>query len=75
MSSNKTPASPQDEFPILRTEEEEEEEASGSDRNKLDPDLLSTLCTEEEEEEVVLMATINPARTTGNTNPELHLVS
>lgn len=71
MSNNKTPASPKDEFPILRTDEEEE--ASGSDRNKLDPDLLFPLCTEEEE--VVLMATINPTRTTGNTNPELHLVS
>lgn len=63
-------ASLQEEFPILsRTEE-----ASESEDGEKEPDLFP-LCVELEKDEVVLMATIKPARTTGSTNPVLHLVS
>lgn len=64
----KTPARPQEELPILNADEGSED---GNDEADLAP-----LCEAElDDDEVVLMATINPARTTGRTNPELHFVS
>lgn len=58
----KTPASPQDELPILSTHEgsgEGKNEPDCADGNELEPD-----------DEVVLMAIISPARTIGRTNPD-----
>lgn len=60
----KIPASPQEELPILSTVD-----SSGD----VDTDFLLPLCIELYE--VVLMATINPASTTGRTKPELHPTS
>ena len=61
MSITRTPASPQDELPILNTHEGSE------DGNTMD---------DEDDDDVVLMAIIRPASTTGRTKPELfHLVS
>lgn len=54
----KTPASPQEELPILSTHE-------GSGHGSNDEE-------EDEEEEVVLMAIMRPARSIGRTKPELH---
>ena len=59
----KTPASPQEELPILSTHE-----GSGEGMNEPEDD--------EEDDETVLMAIISPARTIGRTNPELvHFIS
>lgn len=66
-SMSKTPASPQDELPILSTHEgsgEGKNEPDCADDNELEPD-----------DEVVLMAIISPARTIGRTNPEPKIVS
>lgn len=64
----KMPASPQEELPILSTDEGSEDGSNGAD-------LVPVCEVEVDDDEVVLMATINPATTTGNTNPELHFVS
>lgn len=63
ISMIKIPASPHEEFPILSNVN-----SSGDGET----DALLPLFTELDE--VVLMATINPASTTGRTKPELHLV-
>lgn len=64
MSMINIPASPHEELPILNTDEE-------SGDRKTD-DARVTLWTDE----AVLMATISPTSTAGNTSPpELHLVS
>ncbi|KAM7471865.1 hypothetical protein LguiA_010048 [Lonicera macranthoides] len=65
----KTPASPQDELPILSTHDDPSPDFVQSRPLFISPLTCIVL---EEEEEVVLMATISPPRTIGNTNPELH---
>lgn len=61
----KTPASPQDEPPILNTDE-------GSD-DKIQ--LRSRVIDENVGDEVVLIAIMRPAKTIGRTKPEFHLMS
>lgn len=63
-SITKTPARPQEELPILST-------AEGCGDAKIE-DVLALPRTDDDEE-VLLIATINPASRTGNT--QLHLVS
>lgn len=64
ISITKMPASPQDELPILNTQE-------GSGEGIIE--ALAPPCAEADE--VVLIAIISPARTIGRTKPELHFVS
>ncbi|KAF2323623.1 hypothetical protein GH714_036364 [Hevea brasiliensis] len=63
MSITRIPASPQDELPILSTQEGSEEGVN---------EALPPFWTDDVD--VVLMAIISPARTIGRTNPELHFV-
>ncbi|KAF5452944.1 hypothetical protein F2P56_027895, partial [Juglans regia] len=65
ISITKIPARPQDELPILRTQE-------GSGEGIIEA-LAPPPCADADE--VVLIAIISPARTIGRTKPELHFVS
>ncbi|GAB4842635.1 hypothetical protein Ancab_012608 [Ancistrocladus abbreviatus] len=62
----KTPASPQEELPILSTHE-------GSDGRMTDS--LSPLLDEDDVEDVVRIAIISKASTAGRRSPEFHLMS